>query len=693
MDYPALNKPNPAFNGRLRDVMARAVRPDGRTTVSEWAAQHRFVPSEASPKPGKWDNDYAPFLVRIMDVMSPSHPAKEVSVIKSVQIGVSECVVNLFGLVADEAPGPMLWLLGTEDIAKELAKQKIAPSINNSPRLNRLIHQQRSRDGESTVIRKSFDGGFLRISWGTSAAALRGISYRYVVCDDADAYPSDVDGEGDPANLAFMRADAFDNYKFIRISSPNNSKRSRIGPAFEAGTKERYYVPCPHCGHMQYLRWENVKYDKQAPKNAWYVCEENGCVIEHRYKRWMMRPDNGARWVAEHPERDHVSFHISGLYHPAKSWGDRALQFEAVKDSPAKLKTFINTALGEVWQEKGEVPEWERLFDQRAAYYRGQKLPKGVLGITAGIDCQNNRLECEIVGWGVGMTSWQIDYQVLPGNPADQNDPCWKKLDEILFGRVWVTDTGVDIALSMAAIDSGGHYTSRVYDYARSRPRVRAVKGASAIDAPPVGTKTYTDIDRQGKKHRRAGELWPVGTGMLKSEIYGQLQLEPIRHENGQIIGAPPGYCHFPQDADAGYFQQLCSEQLVTIKSRRGGYDKQEWQKVRERNEALDCRVYALAAAYMKGWARWSPAQWADQAAMIGAMTERTDDELPMLSMMLSNAPIKPVEGNRIGEQAKPMTPREYAAFLAARAAKERQNKIAAGATATMPHSEQGVQI
>jgi phage terminase large subunit GpA-like protein len=158
------------------------------------------------------------------------------------------------------------------------------------------------------------------------------------------------------------------------------------------------------------------------------------------------------------------------------------------------------------------------------------------------------------------------------------------------------------------AVDTGGHHTQAVYAYARSHghANVLAVKGSSIGGRSIIGKPTEQDLNWRGQKARRGVRLWPVGTDTAKAEIYGRLRIaEP---------GA--GYVHLSKHLPAEVFEQLTSERLVTRYVK--GRPKLEWVKpAGRRNEALDCAVYALAAAHKVGMDRWREGDWSKWAARV----------------------------------------------------------------------------
>ncbi len=587
-------------------VAARAMRawkPPTRLSLSEWADERFRMSSETSAEPGRWRT--LPYQREIMNALV-DRGTRQVTVMKSARIGFTLMLSAAIAYFIDHEPTSMLVVQPTVDDAKSFSKETIAAMVRDLPCLQDALlrgAKGRTRDSSNTLTHKKFRGGaLLSLTGANSGSGLRRISRRVIFLDEVDAYPTSAGVEGDPATLAKNRSQAFWNQKHFQGSTPLVAGISKIAEEFAAGDRRRYFVPCPHCGFMAPLifregqgqvRGHVMKWDDGQPETAYFVCQDGGCVIEHKDKRAMVE---AGEWRAEAPFDGHASFHIWAAYsfNPNSTWGDIAKAFVAAnKGGPEKLKVFVNTVLGETWVEKGDAPEWRRLYDRREKYERGT-VPAGVVLLTAGADVQRDRLVWEVVGWGDDRQSWSIDADVIMGK-TDGDEP-WKGLDELL-SRQW---QGVDGALHMLgilAVDSGDQ-TQRVYDWARGYPmsRVIAVKGVSAakaiIDAP-----TPVDIDFRGKRMARGYKVWPVSSSMAKSQIYGWLGLDGPT-QPGEAF--PGGYCHFPEYGEE-FFKQLTAEQLVKSVTRRG-FVRHEWQVIPGReNHYLDCRVYARAASIRAG--------------------------------------------------------------------------------------------
>jgi phage terminase large subunit GpA-like protein len=601
--------------------------PDPLLSVSEWSDRHRMLSSKASSEPGRWRTSRTPYLKAIMDCLSPTSAVERVVFMKAAQLGATEMGSNWIGYVIHHAPGPMMAVWPTVEMAKRNSKQRIDPLIEESPILKELIAPARSRDSGNTILAKEFRGGVLVMTGANSAVGLRSMPVRYLFLDEVDGYPLDVDGEGNAVALAEARTRTFSRRKIFIVSTPTIAGVSTIEREYEASDQRRYFVPCPHCGHRQWLRFEQLRWERGEdgtfPETAAYVCESCEVPIPEHHKTWMLEHGEWRAMVEKSAEGSNktAGFHLSSLYSPIgwRSWRDIAMAWERAiskeSGSSAEIKTFKNTELGETWVEEGEAPDWQRLLERREDYRIGT-IPVGGLLLTAGADVQKDRIEVSIWAFGRGKESWLVEHRVLMGDTA--RDEVWKTLAGVLR-ETWTHETGCQLGLGRLALDTG-FATQEAYAFVRGvrDPRLMAVKGV-ARGAALIGTPTAVDATTGGKKLRRGIKVFSVAGGIAKLEFYNNLRKSPEVAEDGVTIRYPTGFVHLPK-VDAEYLQQLCAEQLVTRRD-RNGFAIREWQKMRERNEALDCYVYARAAAAASGLDRFEDRHWRELEKQLGMVT------------------------------------------------------------------------
>ena len=610
--------------------------PDPLLTVSEWSDRHRMLSSKASAEPGRWRTSRTPYLKAIMDCLSPTSPIERVVFMKAAQLGATEMGSNWIGYVIHHAPGPMMAVWPTVEMAKRNSKQRIDPLIEESAALAELIAPARSRDSGNTILAKEFRGGVLVMTGANSAVGLRSMPVRYLFLDEVDGYPLDVEGEGDAISLAEARTRTFARRKIFIVSTPTISGASAIEREYEASDQRRYFVPCPHCNHRQWLRFEQLRWGKGLPATAAYICEACDTAIPEHHKTWMLEHGEWRAMAQENGVKT-AGFHLSSLYSPVgwRSWREIAAAWEAAvskeSGSAAAIKTFKNTELGETWVEEGEAPDWQRLVERREDYRVGS-VPSGGLLLVGGADVQKDRIEASVWAFGRGKECWLIEHRVLMGDTA--RDTVWKALAAMLAEH-WTHASGVALPLARFALDTG-FATQEAYAFVRTSrdARVMAVKGV-ARGAALIGTPTAVDMTQGGKRLRRGIKVFAVTGGIAKLELYNNLRKNADVEDDGLTMRYPTGFVHLPK-IDAEFIQQLCAEQLITRRD-RNGFPVREWQKMRERNEALDCYVYARAAAAAAGLDRFEERHWRELERQLG-VAPPPDEPPPLHDIELNEA-------------------------------------------------------
>ena len=559
----------------LDKALKETMKPPPKLSISEWADEYRQLSSESSAEAGRWSTSRAEYQRGMMDAVSDKK-IETVVLMTAAQIGKTELINNVVGFHISQDPAPMLVVQPTLEMAQTWSKDRLAPAIRDTPALSAKIKDPRSRDSGNTTLHKVFPGGHVTACGANSPSSLASRPCRVILCDEVDRYPLSAGTEGDPIALAKKRATTFWNKKIILVSTPTEKGASRIEAAYDESDQRRYYVPCADCGEEQELKWANVRWENGDPTTAEYICEHCGTCWGDakrfqaiRYGRWQATAEGDGKTAG---------FHISALYSPWTASEDIVRDFLASKSDPMRLKAWVNTTLGETFEEDGERIDEFSLFDRKEDF--GETLPAGAVVLVAGVDVQDDRLACEIVAYGKGEESWSIYYEEIYGDPSGPQ--LWQDLDFILSQTFTHPEKG-DMIIRSTCIDSGGHYTQQVYNYVKLRTgrRIFAIKGIGGEGKPIIGRPSKNNI---GKIN-----LFPVGTDTAKELLFARLKID----EPG------PGYCHFPLDREEEYFRMLTAEKKVLRYFK--GRPKREWVKTRQRNEALDCRVYAMAALQVMG--------------------------------------------------------------------------------------------
>ncbi len=624
----------------VNEAANRAWCPPPTMSVWEWADSNIILGAD-SPEPGQYRTSRTPYVRQVMDCLSPSHPARHIAIMKGGQTGLTRVGLNWLGFTIDLNPAPVIITLPSEGVAKEWSNQRLAQLVEETPCLRGKIHDTKSRSGNSIFLKRIFGtAATIKIAWSSSAKKLASTSAAFLLSDEVDRFEGDVDGEGDPLQLLDVRMENFPRGKHFKISTPTHTP-SRIEREFLRGDRRYYFLPCPFCGHFQHLDFHRLRWpkrpDRETPleaqaryEQAAYHCLECEQRVPERFKTQML---HGGIWVAtvtaaellkvgfsdgqkkelarilgEMESAEFVSFHLSSLYKPlgwkGASWMQLARDWEAAHDSVSLKKGFINTRLGEVWQERGEAPDSDVIHGKRDFYNTGV-VPRGGLFLTMAVDQQRNppRLEWEIKAWGRGRECWSVAAGTIAGDPGE--DPVWRQLD-ILIQRDWPHESGGTLPIWAAAIDTGWN-PQKAYDfcaryaqpeYGPAGAKVRAVRTVVPIKGGHDWQRAiegFSSID--GARKREGLRIITLGTAYLKQEVYNG-----IRRPKPEGGAAAPGYWHYPNYAE-WWFQGLCSESVIN--------GKWVWDK-RFRNEPLDLGGYNLGMAELCEIGRFVEADWAD---------------------------------------------------------------------------------
>ncbi|NIO86319.1 MAG: phage terminase large subunit family protein, partial [Candidatus Aminicenantes bacterium] len=460
------------------------LKPPPNLTVSQYADKYRILDSKSSPEPGPWRTARAPYTKEIMDELSPRSRAERVVWQKGSQVAGTEVGINWVLSSMDLAPCPMLHAQPTIDLGKRWSKQRFTPAINKCERLYDKVVESKTRDNSNTMLQKDFPGGTIIITGANSAAGLRSMPICNLFADEIDAWPPDVDNEGDPLALALRRITNWTRRKSYLCSTPTIKGMSRIEKEFEASDQRYYYVPCPFCRHEQIITWDKIKFDSddhdKAPETVRMICEKCHAEIYEHHKTEMLA---AGRWKKHNPKSEIPGFHLSALYAPLGwySWRQAVKEHLEALGDPLKRKVWVNTVLAELWDDAAVTIDHHWLMKRKKTY--PAQVPDGSLVLTAGVDTQDDRLEATIFGFGLDYETWIIEHLILPGDP-DQ-DQVWIDLDALLL-KEYEHERGFKMRIASMCIDAMGHKTDSVYDYCRPRfaRRVFACQGTDGPGRP-----------------------------------------------------------------------------------------------------------------------------------------------------------------------------------------------------------------
>lgn len=563
--------------------LSEAIKPDDRIPIALWAENHRILPPD-TPEPGPWRNTRTPYLVGIMNALSPDSPYREVYLKKGHQLGGSALGENFIGHAITSAAGNILAVFATVEDGEKWNLDRFEPMRLSTPELRRRIRDKEIRGSDNTQRRKKFPGGFMQIVGANRPGGLKSSTMRYVLLEEMDEYLGDIGKQGAPETLAKNRTSNFGRKaRIFGNSTPTIVGSSPIDRNYQRGDQQKYMVACPDCGERQFFKWSQMKWPDDEPEKVRYACEH--CSVLSTEAEWKTRGYEGAYWMpTAKGEPGVASFHLPSLYAPLgwRPWVELAADFIAAKPDPIALKAFINNMLAECWEDlSGQIKGAE--IAKRREGWNLRTIPQGCLALVMSVDVQGNRLEYKILGFGRNKKHWVIDYNIIDGDPAKED--VWARLTA-LRERPLVNSFGVPMRVQTCAIDSGGHHTHEVYHYARlyRHAGVFAVKGASSAGKPVIGRPVPMDVNHKGRVIKGGVQLWHVGTDTAKSMLFNYIASDEESIPENRFI-------RFPAGLTDDYFEQLTAEVFDAAKS--------QYRKLPgRRNEVIDLFVYAFAAAY-----------------------------------------------------------------------------------------------
>lgn len=652
---------SPALNAVLKAVLSglEPLKAEPQVPLSVWAADRFKLSAESSHTTGQW-TAYPP-QVGVMDSFS-NDEIEEVTVRKAKRVGYTKMLVAFIAYNAVHRRRKQAVWQPTDDDRDSFVKSEIEPMLRDVKAVRSVLIPGK----EDTIKLKSFLGSVLHLLGGKAARAYRRITVAVSILDEASAFDAKVEKSVDPIAGAKGRLEGAPFPKFIAGSTVRLKGADHIEYREEnADARMRYHVVCPHCEVGHPLLWggkkvrHGFKWDGADPSTVRHVCPHcHGHITQADYLRiW----DLGAMWVSDcgrwrYDHRAHQWLDADGnackpprhvafvafwtAYSPQRDWPDIVREFleantKAEQGDTAPLETFVNETLAEYWEVQVDRTD-EHALERRAEAYPLRRVPQSGLVLVAGVDVQDNRWEVVVWAVGRGEEMWAVDYKVIYGDPADERE--WEeKLDPYLT-MGFAHESGQQLKIEAAAIDTGGHFTHQAYNFCRKRERRRvfAVRGDPAPSKMVKGKATIQDVNWRGKVVKRGVRLWYVGTDTAKDLIYGRLS----------VTQPGPGYVHFSSSLPTEFYQQLTAEVRVPQKTARGVEFRWVNPK-RARNEVLDCTVYAVFCTHQlelhlysdKMWSRLESALQPDLFTQPAADPAQPQANVPREAMPRPQAP------------------------------------------------------
>lgn len=532
----------------------------------DWADKYRNLSPESSSEIGRWNTNRTPYMKEPMEVISDKK-TEEIVIMASAQVGKTELILNLIGYCIHQDPAPIMVVLPTEEIANAFSEDRLATMIRDTDVLKNRVFESKSRNTSNTKLHKNFEGGHITIVGANAPSSLASRPIKILLCDEIDRYPASAGKEGDPVTIVEKRTTTFFDRKIIKVSTPTLKHASKIEKSYNRGSQGVWELPCPSCEEYQELSFEYLDLETSE-----MYCKHCGAYANEF--EWKKNSNRG-RWCHKNPEAEIRSYNLNAFASPWVYWSSIVKDFKkAKKEGDTQLQVFYNTVLGLPFEIKGDVGNPQKLYELREDYI---KVPNEVKVLTCGIDTQDNRLEYEIVGWAEEDESWGIQKGVIVGNPSITR--VWEDLYKVLNSE-YEKEDGSKLIISISFIDSGGHYTDKVYEFVRGGKRIFAIKGRNMIN--------------EGLIHPNPTFIKNYGIYLILLGVNnGKEQILQMCDPESSVFRS-----HFPSSPDLNYnleyFNQLFSEKR-TLKTVNGSV-QYVWQSIRKRNEALDCRVYAYCA-------------------------------------------------------------------------------------------------
>ncbi len=551
-----------------------------KLTLSEWSDKNRFMTTGTSSRVGRWKTSFTPYLKQIMDDLSPTSPVREVYVMKSAQIGLTEIGINWLMYIIEQEPAKTWYALPTDANIKTASKLRFETALKHHPEVHsKILDVGNSKDNDQIRLKK-FEGGSLQFVSCQVAKSLKSESVKNIFIDEVDETPKDIEGQGSAIEMLRHRQVSFSNSKFFAVSTPTIKGNSLIEDYFESSDMRLYKMPCPVCSYLH--NWDMSTFN---PKELTMKCPKckNSYTEENKFEMLAL-----GEWVPikevnkEGPEIETVvGYSLNSFYSPIGfvSWKDIAIQFYAVGENESKKKAFYNQTLGKTYAISTKRLQEENLMTNLESYIPQKVLPEGVELITAGADVQGDRIECEVVGWGYNRESWSLDYRVFYGDTQNETMDVYTQFGKYLTETLYKAKNGKNAGIRAVGIDARFQKDAVINFVNKHKNGVHALFGQS---------NTYMRKASRWSKTARVQRTYTIEVDGYKEMLFRQLSKKEPGTE----------YCHFSKNHnDKKYFSMLTAEERMKTEDKQGF----KFEKVRKRNEALDCRIYAMAIAEITG--------------------------------------------------------------------------------------------
>lgn len=594
------------------DILAsisNGIKSPAQVGMREWCEQNIVIPIETgTPWAGRYSTANTPWVKGWYDIIADPH-TRLFAVMKGAQIGFTQTAMNSMFYWECQDPGACLYVMDSLDQARDTSRLRLQPIVRASPTIEAELCDAEAKDAMMNVL-YLFRRSFVRFIGANSAGKASSFTYRYLVLEEPEKYPTLTGGEGDVIENLLKRCVRVWN-SLVLIGCTPTKKGGFIDRYVNFGDMMRYMLPCPKCGMRQSLEWKQVKFDSElspmeAGRGAWYECANAECRHHWTDADKRLAVDVG-EWKPTQAAKQtgYRSALISGLYPKDDSASVRALveAFLTCKrddDSfnAGSLQVFVNSTLGELWEEppvrdvkRGEV---FRIRD-RHKYSRGTIPHDGRTFLILTVDVQDRAIPFAV--WAMAHRDM---YLVDHGQCAVLED-----LDEMLT-RPFLQRDGKEHMIEGVWIDTG-YRTIEVYNWVM----LAAVK----VVVPVKGETGQVTSQSEPIKAQRIGQ-YPGGEPLPRNQSIVLRHIHPthwhfeaaklldaVKLDEGETLDQAllrqPLRLHLHAGVDTEYVDEVTAEVLIEDKPDKRGAVKRFWKRRRRKNHQWDLLRYALVARYM----------------------------------------------------------------------------------------------
>lgn len=558
-------------------------------TVTEWAEKYRYLSSEISAEGGLYRVSRTPYFKDIMDDLSESSPISQVVVMMGAQLGKSEAGNNFLGYVCDRLGGSVMVVQPTEDAVKKFLRQRIDPMIRNCESLSDKFKKSDLVKKVDNTTQKDFIGGTLTFSYSTSASTLASTPVKFLFLDEVDRFKDNVGNEGNPVNLAIRRTSTFVDKKIFMVSTPTLEHKSNIYNEYLKGDQRHFMLTCPKCNNDRLeLSKDNFHYtfnnEKNIVEDVHFSCPICGYKIYENEKYQLVK--NG-RWVPTASFNGNIrSYYLNSAYSLlGYDWRQLAEENEEAKNDDDKFKTVENTLWGLPYKEKVvDTMEGQEIYEIRRKLndvYSENNINDDIIYINMTVDTQDNRMCYLITAYNNKNERYVLKYGEIYEEVG--SDKIFGILDNISESKFYYKNSKQYLTISKILVDTGGHFTEEIYDQINKRDsRWVAIKGRNDGAIYRESDNKYLSTDQYGLPYPRSKKLALLNVLNGKKQVLNSLKLDTFGKN----------FIHLnPEKFDISFFDMLASE--IIIRKRSNGIYKDEFKKVRDRNEALDLLCYS----------------------------------------------------------------------------------------------------